>query len=132
MAQLQALGWDYYLFGGELARQYPGACVRARTLEVLCSVMHEQQVGCAWQCCRVGQFQAHSERGCMFAAAETDWRVCAVQVMVATDGADVLALLGPEDFMAKYQHTQVWKHGQTPAWQVLNIRACGGTKGGRL
>ena len=41
---LQALGWDYYLFGGELARQYPGACVRARTLEVLCSVMHEQQV----------------------------------------------------------------------------------------
>jgi hypothetical protein len=28
-------------------------------------------------------------------------------VVVATDGADVLALLGPEDFVAKYQHTQV-------------------------
>jgi hypothetical protein len=40
---LDALGWDYYLLGHELAARQPGAYMRLRALRLLLCVLHPEQ-----------------------------------------------------------------------------------------
>jgi hypothetical protein len=108
--QLRALGWDYFLLGGELAAQYPGSCTRSRALEVLCSVLHAEQLVVSAHAAETTTHSHLNQRGL---------RITLLLSQVATDGADVLALLGPDEFVRKFEHTQVPPHPHPTRYDVM-------------